>query len=118
MDAAAHLRWIAPEEGSASFSNPDLALEERLRAALEASRQENSARLTRWITLPNGERGFLVFVPLYSVEHFHGWIAGVLPIRKLFDALLHESFNTEDYAVSITDGEEEVYSSDSSEAAP
>ena len=54
-----------------------------------------------------GEKGFLVFVPLFVDERFDGYITGTFWIQQLLEPLLadHASLG---YSIALIDGEEEV----------
>ena len=113
VDRSFHVRWIAPVKGNEAAQDLDLAFEERRRLALETARDRREVTVTRTIDLVQGGKGFLVYSPLFPDDQFDGFILGVFQIQELIDKILPENI-TAGYALSLHDGEEEVYSRDGS----
>jgi sensor domain CHASE-containing protein len=120
IDSDFYVRWIVPLAGNESAQNLNLAFESRRRAALEASRQQRTVTVTRTITLVQGGKGFLIYVPIFLNTNrkgetppfpqtdFDGFILGVFRIQSMLDTLLDENV-APGYALAIFDGSEEIY---------
>ncbi|HBB35359.1 MAG TPA: hypothetical protein DDZ80_10685 [Cyanobacteria bacterium UBA8803] len=65
VDSSYHVRWILPNSGNEAAQNLNLATEERRRTALEAARKQQDVTVTHTVTLAQGGKGFLVYVPLF-----------------------------------------------------
>lgn len=111
-DASFHVRWIVPLEGNEKAQDLNLAFEERRRTALEKARDRQEITVTRTIDLVQGEKGFLVNLPIYLGKDFDGFILGVFRINKLFPFLLTDK-DLSRYSITVYDDEEEVYSHES-----
>ena len=120
IDSSFYVRWIEPLAGNEQAQNLNLAFEERRRVALEAAREKQSITVTRTITLVQGGKGFLVYVPIFkkskveklvtpfSPQSFDGFILGVFRIQPLFDTLLAKNV-APGYEIAIFDGNQEIY---------
>ncbi|MFQ5729568.1 MAG: PAS domain S-box protein, partial [Waddliaceae bacterium] len=64
--------------------------------------------------LVQGGRGFLVYVPLFPNGEFDGFIVGGFDIKALFDGILTGNI-LKDYAVTVYEGDKEIYSRDDTE---
>ncbi|AFY76962.1 PAS domain S-box [Pleurocapsa sp. PCC 7327] len=124
VDSAYYVRWIVPLAGNEAAQNLNLASEERRRFALEEARQRETVTITRTITLTQGGKGFLVYVPLFledgkqgtiNPKSFDGFILGVFRTQSLFDTLLPQHV-APGYAIAIFDGSEEIYRRDRSKS--
>lgn len=137
VDSTYYVRWIVPLAGNEAAQNLNLASEERRRSALEEARQRETVTITRTITLTQGGKGFLVYVPLFledgeqgglgdgetgrlgeqgtiNPKSFDGFILGVFRTQLLFDTLLPQHHVAPGYAIAIFDGSEEIYRRDRS----
>lgn len=108
-DSSFHVRWIVPLEGNEKAQDLNLAFEERRRIALEKARDSRRITVTHTINLVQGEKGFLVNLPIYPGKDFDGFILGVFRINKLFSSILTEKVLSR-YSIAAFDDEEEVYS--------
>ncbi len=120
IDPDFYVRWIVPLAGNEAAQNLNLAFEPRRKAALEAARQKNTVTVTRPINLVQGDKGFLVYVPIFlntnrteetpnsPQNSFEGFILGVFRLQSLLDTLLDNNV-APGYALAISDGEEEIY---------
>ena len=127
VDSSFYVRWIVPIPGNEAAQNLNLAFEERRRIALEAARERQAVTVTRTVTLVQGGKGFLVYVPLFLKNSsstvagrasqvsasFDGFILGVFRLQPLLDTLL-DSHIAPGYAIAIFDGSDEIYCRDCS----
>ncbi len=111
-DASFHVRWIVPLEGNEKAQDLNLAFEKRRRTALEKARDRQEITVTRTIDLVQGEKGFLVNLPIFLGKDFDGFILGVFRINKLFSFLLTDK-DLSRYSIAVYDDEEKVYSHES-----
>ncbi|NET57110.1 MAG: response regulator [Symploca sp. SIO2E6] len=125
VDSSFYVRWIVPIAGNEAAQNLNLAFEERRRTALEASRERQAVHITRTVTLVQGGKGFLVYIPLFlgnrgstvsKATSFDGFILGVFRLKRLLDTLLNNHI-APGYAIAIFDGGEEVYCRDCSDTS-
>gem|GEM_PF-850566 len=125
IDSSYYVRWIVPLAGNEAAQNLNLAFEARRRTALEAARARQALTVTRTVTLVQGGKGFLVYVPLFLEDtsspasensDFDGFILGVFRLEPLLDHLLRAHIAPE-YAIAIFDGSEEIYCRNCSETS-
>ncbi|MCM8535880.1 MAG: ATP-binding protein [Lentisphaeraceae bacterium] len=98
VDRTFHVRWIVPLEGNEKAVNLNLAFEENRRKALIVARDKGTISVTAPITLVQGGKGFLVYLPLEKNGEFDGFISSVFRVDKLFSnfmAQYSEQFNYE-----------------------
>ncbi len=110
VDPSFHVRWLVPLAGNEAALNLDLTQESRRRSALESARDRRQITFTRSVDLVQGDKGFLVYNPLFLDDgnQFDGFILGVLQVQPLFDSILDEPA-FQDYTVEIMDGDERIY---------
>ncbi|MBT3922173.1 MAG: response regulator [Nitrospina sp.] len=108
VDSTFHVRWIVPLEGNEKAVNLDLSFEEKRRRTLEKIRQAKSLAITPPISLVQGGKGFIIYIPVYFEDNFGGMISGVFQIKKLFDFILTEETH-KGVSIAIYNGEEEIY---------
>ncbi len=126
IDSSFYVRWIVPLAGNEAAQDLNLAFEERRRIALERARKRQAVTVTRTVTLVQGDKGFLVYVPLFlknksntvagkasQASSFDGFILGVFRLQPLLDTLL-DNHLAPGYAIAIFDGSEEIYCRDCS----
>lgn len=92
--------WLKPSlevrssvvrEGEAAALDWASGLNESQRAVAEEARQNRNARATSTFPLPDGGRGFLVFVPVSASEKDEGFIVGVYRVNELLADTLREN---------------------------
>ena len=111
-DPSSYVRWIVPLAGNEAALNLNVASEPKRRIALEAARNKGMAVFTQTIDLQQGGKGFLVYVPIGAGQNFSGFIVGVFRTQQFFNNIFKELDKRvgRKYAVSIFDGNEEIYS--------
>ncbi len=107
VDPSFNVRWIVPLEGNESAVDLNMVSNDRQRAALEAARDRGQPTLTHIIELPQGGKGFLVYVPVFFGKDFAGFIGGSFRTRELFDVLSANNMML-GYVIAVFDGDEEM----------
>jgi hypothetical protein len=114
VDTSYHVRWVIPFESNKAALNRHAAPDRIRQAALAAAQQQRQVAMTHTISLFQGGKGFLVFVPLFVNQSstnqpvFDGFNVGVFRVQALLDTLLPQKL-TEQFAVAVFDGNEEIY---------
>lgn len=122
VDASYHVRWVTPFESNKAVLNQPAARDPVRSAALVAAQQQRQAAMSHTISLIQGGKGFLVFVPLFENDSvnrsvnqpsaaqptFEGFIVAVFRTQAFFDTILPQKM-TEQFAVAVFDGEQEIY---------
>jgi len=108
VDPTFHVLWAASDEGNRAEIGADLGAVPVLRAALENADHSKSTMVAPNIDLRQGGRGFLICVPMYSVEELSGFLVAVFRYQELLSSILQGV--APDYWVAVYDGNEVVYS--------
>ena len=104
-DPSFHIRWIVPLAGNEAAQNLNVAREPRRRIALEAARNRHQVTATRSISLVQGGKGFLAYVPIFQGGDFRGFIVGVFRHERLLDTILQGEENVRrGYSITVFDG--------------
>lgn len=103
VDPSFKLRWVMPAGGD----DDGHGFEDR-KSALLAARNSKEPRITRSILFPDGSKGFLVYVPIYTDGGLGGFIAGVFRSQDLLDSMLKEH-ELQGISIAVYDGNEELY---------
>jgi diguanylate cyclase (GGDEF)-like protein/PAS domain S-box-containing protein len=90
VDKSYHVRWIAPLIGNEAALNLNLAFEEKRRIALEKVKTSRLATLTSPITLVQGGKGFLLYLPIYINGEFEGILSTVFRTQEWLSHILQE----------------------------
>lgn len=117
VDPTFHVRWVVPLQGNEAAQNLDLSQEPRRQITLSIARDLHQTILTRTVSLVQGGKGFLAYVPLFvkdwgskvPVDRFDGFIVGVFRFQSLFDSILETSPR---YRVQIYDHNGLIYGQD------
>jgi len=110
VDESYYVRWIVPLAGNEVIKNLNLTFEERRRTALDKAKQTRKMTMTRTVTLPQGGKGFLACIALFSDNDFNGFVISVFRTQLLLDTILDKNL-TQKYNVAIFDGSEQIYAS-------
>jgi len=109
IDSSFRVQWIAPLESNPGVVGFNLASEERRMSALIAARDRKDVSVTHPITLIQGEKGFLLCIPLFNSRGvLDGFIVGVFRYQRLFDRIMRDWVAT-GQGVVILDHGEEIY---------
>jgi diguanylate cyclase (GGDEF)-like protein/PAS domain S-box-containing protein len=96
VDKTFYVRWIVPFIGNEAALNLNLAFEEKRRVALEKVKRTGITTLTSPITLVQGGKGFLLYVPIYINGEFGGIISTVFRTQEWLNYILHENMNSQE----------------------
>jgi signal transduction histidine kinase/CheY-like chemotaxis protein len=110
VDPTFRVQWAVPREGNEADMGADLGADPRTREALLAAQDSGRVVATHTISLRQGGRGLLVCVPLIRGAKLSGFLVGVFRDQELLDSILRDV--SPGYWVSISDGDEQIYSSD------
>ncbi len=110
IDETGYSRWVMPEIGNEKALNFNLLSETNRRAAMEKARDEHITTLSHSVDLVQGEKGFLVFVPLYSGDDFGGYIAGIFKIKNFVESSLPPD-TLENYSIELFDNDKPIFQS-------
>lgn len=90
VDKSFHIRWIVPLAGNEQALGLDLGFEEKRRTALEQARSQKRPTLSVPITLVQGGKGLLVYVPIFIEDQFEGFILAVFRTDDWLTGLLYQ----------------------------
>ncbi|MEE9250666.1 MAG: ATP-binding protein [Alphaproteobacteria bacterium] len=107
VDPSFRVRWIVPAERNRADRDLDLAFDGRRRATLEKARDRRQVTVTRSVSLAQGGKGFLVYVPVFAAGELDGFMLGVFSLRKLLDTILKD--RAPGYAITVLDGAGKIY---------
>jgi signal transduction histidine kinase/ActR/RegA family two-component response regulator len=117
VDPTFHVVWMTPELGNRGDMGATQGADSRQRAILEDAADRGSPVVTTPpANLPQGGRGFLVFVPVYSQKALSGFLVGVFQYQELLSSILQGV--APDYWVAVYDGDEKIYSRTSGKPLP
>ncbi|MGH9787422.1 MAG: PAS domain S-box protein [Candidatus Acidiferrales bacterium] len=109
--------WLTPSlevkssvvrEGQIAALDWARGLSESQRAVAEQAHQSRNARATPTFTLPDGGRGFLVFVPVGGPDKNQGFIVGVYRVNELLGDTLRENI-APGYHIAILENGASLY---------
>jgi PAS domain S-box-containing protein len=109
VDSNYYVRWIIPKEGNEKAINLNLAFEPKIKEALEISKNKQDIHITKTVDLVQGEKGFLIYFPLFVENKFDGFIVGVVKSYNLLSNIL-KSEAIQGYHVFIYDQSDLIYS--------
>lgn len=102
IDSDFQIRWVEPLEGNEGVLGYNVAFSEQRRAALTRAQATGSLDISGIIELKQGNRGLVIYVPVYAGEDNNGFIAGVFGMDTLARSLLTERI-LESFRVDITE---------------
>jgi len=111
IDPEWRCRWVVPAEGNESDRDRDVAKEPRHRQALIDARDRREVRLLRGDATASGGAVLWVVVPIFTSRGFEGFILGIVRLRDFFASILTEDV-APGYAITVSDGDEEIYGRD------
>jgi signal transduction histidine kinase/ActR/RegA family two-component response regulator len=107
VDPTLHVRWVAPSSGNETDLGVDLSADATQQAGFQAAERTKDVIVTRPVSLRQGGRGLLVFVPVYTPEEFSGFVVGVFRYPELISSILKDA--AQGYWVVVYDGHEQIY---------
>jgi signal transduction histidine kinase/ActR/RegA family two-component response regulator len=109
VDPTFHVVWTTPAMGNQADTGVAQGIGQDQRAMLEDAADRGSTVVTTSPgNLPQGGRGFWVFVPVHSNKELSGFLVGVFQYQELLSSILQGV--APDYWVAVYDGDEEIYS--------
>ncbi|HEX2278557.1 MAG TPA: GAF domain-containing protein [Candidatus Tectomicrobia bacterium] len=107
VDPSYRLRWIVPPEVKATAQDSDLEIDGQQRSTLELARNSRQVTATGTLDLPQGGKGFQVYVPLTTGPDFDGFIVGIFRTQDLFDDIV--TTMALPYSIAVFEGGKEIY---------
>ncbi|MGH7963693.1 MAG: ATP-binding protein, partial [Candidatus Binatia bacterium] len=110
VDPSFHVRWVVAGERNNVFQNFLRVLKAQQEVTREAARKRGEITLSRVVDLLPGDKGVLVYVPIFVGRTFQGFIVGGFRVRSLFEVLFPEK-TINPVSLAVWDGEQEIYHS-------
>ena len=107
IDSTMVVRKITPLKGNENALNLDISEIEYRRAEWLKRRINNSPNITPWSELTQNHMAFLVDVPVFIKNHFHGTITGGMDFRKKFNKLARSLENQ--YVIELWDHKKNLF---------
>lgn len=114
VDGSFHVRWVVPLEGNEKVIGLNIAFEEKRLESLIKARDQKIISITHTLSLIQGGKGFLAYVPLFVNNKFDGFIVGVIRIDQLFSELTQSLLFNEQLQYQIYDQGELIFSNSNS----
>ena len=124
VDNLSFIRWIVPQKGNEGVENRALLFESNRQIAMNTAKQTRNPTITRVVSLFQGGKGFLIYVPLFlknntqqdtqvgaKEQNFDGFIVGVVRPKPFLDAIINKNL-MQDYAIAIFDKDQEFYTNE------
>ena len=108
VDPDYKIRWVAPLTGNQKFVYKKIHGDDKSLSVLEQVKKTRSAMLSDSMDLVDGEKGFLLYVPVYRGESFQGFLVGVVNYSTLFHVFFAEDI-VPGYSISAYVDDEIVY---------
>ena len=108
VDAASHVRWIAPLEGHQAIAGLDLNSGPRQQRAAETARATRQPQTTGQLDVAPGGQGFYILAPIFRGEQFEGFILGFFRCQAMLDQVLPQHLER-GYGLLLQEGQETVY---------
>lgn len=107
IDDSLQVRGVAPVAGNEALFAPTLMTDTTRRVLFEQVRNSRTLSISPLIDLPQGRRGFVVYLPIAHGEQFVGVIGGGFHADVLFSTILHEI--APGYSLVVMAADTEVY---------
>lgn len=124
VDNSSKIRWIVPQKGNEGVENRALLFESNRQIAMNTAKQTGNPTMTRIVSLSQGGKSFLIYVPLFlknntqentqaggKEQNFDGFIVGVVRPQPFLDAIINKNLMQE-YAIAIFDKDQEFYTNE------
>lgn len=112
VDKKFYVRWIIPLAGNEQAQDLNLAFEKNRRIALEAARDLAVPTMTAPINLVQGNKGFLIYIPIFIDNNFEGFLLAVFKIEQWLDYVFSLNMSeiiSKDFNIAVTLNNEQVY---------
>lgn len=90
VDSAMRVRWVVPEVGNEKVEGLKADFDTQRKAVLEKAELTKAVVMSSIIELIQGDRGFLIYVPMFINNQSNGFILGVVDLQKFLDDVLSE----------------------------
>jgi diguanylate cyclase (GGDEF)-like protein/PAS domain S-box-containing protein len=100
------VEWLVPYEGNEKALNLNLTGEPRRAKAILMARDQRKITVSRPISLVQGGKGFLIYIPIYRKDQFEGLIVGVYRIDSVLKSL--SPMITDQLTITVSEGGNEV----------
>ena len=107
VDRSLRVTGVAPLRDNETLLDLDVGRLKQLVPALHLAHDQRAAALSSSVELGQGEKSFIVFVPLFSGEDFVGAMGGVFRYRTLLDLIFRRAASG--FAIRVLEGDEEIY---------
>lgn len=107
IDSDLKARWVVPREQPETPRVRVALFREARSTALETVRERDQILITRPLSLPSGEMGFLVCVPIETDNEFGGVLVGVHHMNEFLEAALGSV--APGYDLALYHGDESFY---------
>lgn len=110
-DPSFQIQWVVPILGNEASQGFNVLSEMRRREAIERAISQRRTVVTRTVTLVQGGKGFLVYVPIFHENQFEGLIIGVFRTQAVLDKVIEglEKQGSGEYTIQFYDGSDEIY---------
>lgn len=116
IDASGHVRWVAPPFPDTASIERKLRTDPLRSGAARNAMKLGKAQLTQVMPLAHGGTGFLYMIPLRHGSRYDGLQIAVVRVRD-FLAGVFDSDDTNEYAISVTNGKARLFSTTDAAAA-
>ena len=106
-DTSFTVRWVVPQLGNEAVQQHNLGAAETRRLTLKQVQTSYEVATTQTFDLPQGEKGFHIYVPIFHAGDIRGLIVGVFHVQPLLSALIKDTARS--FALSVFDGKERIY---------
>jgi len=106
VDENYHIQWIVPYVGNEELQDHDIRFEKDRIETIARARVTRKMSVSRTVNLKNGEKGFLIYFPLYPENKFNGFIIAVFNIERIVNNVLERNISND---VSVDSFEEDIF---------
>jgi PAS domain S-box-containing protein len=115
VDPSWQVQWIVPSKTIEEQKNLERELQQQRTLLLKSTqtREKRSVGITPFFNQANGDKGFLIYVPVYRGEKFDGWILGAIHAEQFFNKILNQNpILDTGFGLAISDNQHKAYSRD------
>jgi PAS domain S-box-containing protein len=123
-DSTFRIQWLIPVTTNEKFQNINLVTQEGGETAIDAVFKHRKVTMTKVINLIQGEKGFLVYVPLFhesaesilkpktddiaTPKSFNGLFVGIFRTQSLLEKIVLKNV-TQEYDIAVFEDDKEIY---------
>jgi signal transduction histidine kinase len=112
VDKDFFVRWIIPIKGNEKAQDLNLAFEENRRLALENARDLVEPTMTVPIDLVQGDKGFLIYLPIFVNSNFEGFLLAVFKVKPWLDYVFNLNMSetiSKNFNIAVKLNNEQLY---------